>query len=79
MRLTLPVSTAVLVTLLSPSASAHVNWFVEPGAATLPNYGMTDPVFLVWSALTMHMAAPSSCRHAATAVWGNQSLFRKKV
>ena len=49
MRLTLPVSTAVLVTLLSPSASAHVNWFVERGAATLPNYGMTDPVFLFWS------------------------------
>ena len=55
MRLTLPVSTAVLVTLLSPSASAHVNWFVERGAATLPNYGMTDPVFLVWSAVAMCM------------------------
>lgn len=55
MRLILPVGTAVLVTLMSPSASAHVNWFVERGATTLPNYGMTDPVFLLWSALAMCM------------------------
>jgi uncharacterized membrane protein YphA (DoxX/SURF4 family) len=59
MRLTLPVGTAVLVTLLSPSASAHVNWFVERGAETLPNYGVTDPVFLVWSALAICMVMVS--------------------
>jgi uncharacterized membrane protein YphA (DoxX/SURF4 family) len=55
MRLTLPIGTAVLAAMLSPSASAHVNWFVDGDAAALPNHSVTDPVFLLWCAIAMGM------------------------
>lgn len=33
------------------TASAHVNWFVERGAEPLANYGLTEPVFILWAGI----------------------------
>ncbi|MEL7280956.1 MAG: hypothetical protein AAGK79_11405 [Pseudomonadota bacterium] len=41
--------TAAAACILASSAAAHVNWFVEPGTETLPNYSLRDPVFLLWA------------------------------
>ncbi len=35
--------------LFASGASAHVNWFVEPGTETPPNYSFRDPIFLLWA------------------------------
>ncbi|MEM7596588.1 MAG: hypothetical protein AAF382_02755 [Pseudomonadota bacterium] len=35
--------------VLASGASAHVNWFVEPGTEALPNYSLRDPMFLFWA------------------------------
>lgn len=40
-------------------AAAHVNWFVERGGETLPNYSLKDPVFLIWSAIALFMVSVS--------------------
>lgn len=45
------VATAILsfpLLALATRAPAHVNWFVEGDAEPLPNYGVSDPLFLAW-------------------------------
>ena len=52
------VCCTILALLASASAAAaHVNWFVEPGAKPLPNYALTDPVFLVWCVIAVLLVA----------------------
>ncbi len=46
------IAIAVL-TAAGTQAGAHVNWFVEAGAEPLPNYSITDPVFLAWCAIAV--------------------------
>ena len=44
--------TAAAITLFpATTAYAHVNWFVERGSEPLPNYNLTDPIFLIWCAI----------------------------
>lgn len=49
----------VVLTAAGTEAMAHVNWFVETGAEPLPNYSVTDPVFLVWSAVAVGLVLSS--------------------
>jgi uncharacterized membrane protein YphA (DoxX/SURF4 family) len=48
--------TAVCVAIFcATAASAHVNWFVERGAEPLPNYSLTEPVFLLWCGIAISL------------------------
>lgn len=55
MKLVLSTSAAILVAVAATEAIAHVNWFVERGAEPLPNYNLTDPVFLTWMTIAIGM------------------------
>ena len=46
---------ALLTCVIGTGAVAHVNWFVESGAAPLANFDPTDPVFLSWCVLAALM------------------------
>lgn len=43
------VALSIAACFAASGAWAHVNWFVEPGAETLPNYSLRDPIFLFWA------------------------------
>lgn len=52
-----PYIALALAALFATPAAAHVNWFVEPGTETLPNVGVTEPIFLLWSAIALGLIA----------------------
>ncbi len=46
---------ATTFVLAATQAAAHVNWFVSGDAEPLPNYALTDPIFLGWIVLATLM------------------------
>lgn len=48
-----------LASVIGSAAAAHVNWFVERGSEPLPNYAVSDPVFLLWGAVAIALVAIS--------------------
>ncbi|MEM6385465.1 MAG: hypothetical protein AAF718_04425 [Pseudomonadota bacterium] len=55
MRLSDATRLSIPMVLFASAASAHVNWFVEPGSEPLPNYSLTDPAFMIWVAIASAM------------------------
>lgn len=54
------VPAVIFGTFLGTSgALAHVNWFVEAGSEALPNYAITDRVFLLWFGIAFSMVLVS--------------------
>lgn len=49
------VGSALTMVMVATGATAHVNWFVEPGAEPLSNFNLSDPVFLAWLCLASMM------------------------
>jgi uncharacterized membrane protein YphA (DoxX/SURF4 family) len=51
------IVTSLFGIALATPVAAHVNWFVEEQGTVLPNYEVTDPVFLTWIVVAAGMVA----------------------